>query len=166
MKIGVVGLNTRVERVILPGLSRSPRATVSALCSRDRAKADAFAAAYPGCRAFDDYQEMIRSGLVDAVFVLTPAPFHAEMSIAALEAGLAVCCEKPLATSLAEAQAMADAAARLRLRTAVNFTYRSTTAHRLMARELAGRGVGRLHGLSVAYRQGRALWEARARRET
>src|SRR5689334_3880368 len=58
-RIGVVGLNARVERVVLPGLAASPRAAVAALCSRDLAKAERFAAAYPGCRAFDDYGRML-----------------------------------------------------------------------------------------------------------
>ncbi|HEY3107293.1 MAG TPA: Gfo/Idh/MocA family oxidoreductase [Chloroflexota bacterium] len=165
-RIGLVGLNARVERVVLPGLASSPRAAVAAVCSRDLAKAERFAAAYPGCRPFGDYGQMLASGELEAVFVLTPAPLHAEMSIAAIEAGLATCCEKPLARSRGEAQAMVAAAERRGVRTAVNFTYRSTTAHRLLARELGQVGIGRLHELSVAYRQSRALTEARFRRET
>jgi predicted dehydrogenase len=61
---------------------------------------------------------------------------------------------------------MVDAAERRGVRTAVNFTYRSTTAHRLVARELAGAGVGSLIDLSLAYRQGRSLRDGRFRRET
>jgi predicted dehydrogenase len=165
-RVGVVGLNARVERVVLPGLASSPRAAVAAVCSRDLAKAERFAGAYPGCRAFGDFGQMLASGELDAVFVLTPPPLHAEMSIAAIEAGLATCCEKPLARSRAEAQAMVAAAERRGARTAVNFTYRSTTAHRLVARELGQIGIGRLHDLSLAYRQGRALTDGRYRRET
>jgi predicted dehydrogenase len=165
-RVGVVGLNSRVERVVLPGLAASSRAVVAALCSRDLAKAERFAAAYPGCRAFGDYGQMLAQAELDAVFVLTPPARHAEMSIAAVEAGLATCCEKPLAGSVAEARAMVAAAERRGVRTAVNFTYRSTTAHRLVARELAREGVGTLHELALAYRQGRALTESRHRKET
>jgi predicted dehydrogenase len=165
-RVGVVGLNARVERVVLPGLAASPRAVVAALCSRDLAKAERLASAYEGCRAFDDYGQMLSRGGLDAVFVLTPPALHAEMSIAAVAAGLATCCEKPLARSAAEARAMLAAAELSRVRTAVNFTYRSTTAHRLVARELGGDGIGRLHCLSLAYRQGRALTEPRHRKET
>jgi predicted dehydrogenase len=109
---------------------------------------------------------MLAEGDLDAVLVLTPPALHAEMSIAAIEAGLAVCCEKPLATSLVEARAMVAAAERRPARTAVNFTYRSTTAHRLIAGQLAEPGIGRLHGLALAYRQERALTDERHRKET
>jgi predicted dehydrogenase len=165
-RVGLVGLNARVERVVMPGLAASRRATVAAVCSRDGAKAERFASAHPGCRAFDDYRRMLAEGELDAVLVLTPPALHAEMSIAAIEAGLAVGCEKPLASSLAEARAMVAAAERRGARTAVNFTYRSTTAHRLIAGQLTESGIGRLHSLALAYRQERALTDERHRKET
>lgn len=165
-RIGVVGLNVRAERVVLPGLVGSPRGALAALCSRDIAKARAFAAAYPGCRAFGDYATMLRDGEIDAVVVLTPTERHADMSLAAIERGLAVCCEKPLAATLADARAMAAAAAERGVRTAVNFTYRTTTAHRALAQQIETAQLGNLLTAEVSYRQGRALWEERSRRET
>lgn len=165
-RVGVVGLNARVERVVLPGLAGSPRATVAAVCSRDRAKAELLAAAYPGCRPFDDYGAMLRDAELDAVFILTPPDRHADMALAAIEAGLAVCGEKPLAATVGEARQMVVAAMAKGVRTAVNFTYRSTTAHRLMARELERERVGRPIRFELAYRQSRALHDPAARRET
>ena len=90
----------------VPIVVARPSAVVAALCSRDLAKAERFAAAYDGCRAFGDYGQMLAEGDLDAVFVLTPPALHAAMSIAAVEAGLATCCEKPLALTRAEAAAM------------------------------------------------------------
>src|SRR5438128_2178638 len=107
MRLGVVGLNRRVEQVVLPGLAASPRAVVAALCSRDRAKAEHFASPYPGSRAFGSLAEMLRDAELDALLVLTPTPLHYEMSLAAIDAGLAVCCEKPLAGTLDEATSLA-----------------------------------------------------------
>ena len=156
LRVGVVGLNARVERVVLPGLAASGRAQVAALCSRDAAKAAHFAAAYPGCRPFTRYSDFVAHDL-DAVFVLTPHELHEEMSLAAIEAGRHVCCEKPLALSLDGARRMREAAKRRGVRTAVNFTYRSTTAHRHFARALADPPLGELLGAELVYEQARGL---------
>jgi predicted dehydrogenase len=157
LRVAVVGLNERVGRQVLPALAASPRARLVAVGSRDLAKAERFAEPYAGCRPFGSYAELLRDDGVDAVFVMTPAEQHAEMSLAALEAGRDVMCEKPLATTLAEARAMLRAAEARGRRTAVNFTYRSVTALRLLARALTEVNLGDLVEIEVAYRQGRGL---------
>lgn len=62
-----------------------------------------------GGEAFADGIELIRSGKVDIVSICTPPRFHRELAIAAAEAGLAVLCEKPLARTLEDAEAIAAA---------------------------------------------------------
>ena len=59
-----------------------------------------------------DWREVIARDDIDLVDIVTPGDSHAEIAIAALEAGKHVLCEKPLANTVAEAEAMADAAAR------------------------------------------------------
>jgi predicted dehydrogenase len=157
LRVGVVGLNERVRKQVLPALAASPRARLVALCSRVGAKAAEMAEPYPGCRPFDDFSEFVEYDQLDAVFVMTPPERHAEMSIAALERGRAVMCEKPLATSLADAMAMTAAAESRGLRTAVNFTYRSVTALRTLELALAKPGIGELLHAEVGYYQGRGL---------
>jgi predicted dehydrogenase len=153
----VVGLNDRVGRQVLPALAASPRARIVALCSRERAKAERFAEPYPGGRPFGSYEEMLRYDELEAVLVMTPAELHAEMSLAALDSGREVMCEKPLATTLTDARAMLRAAEVRGRRTAVNFTYRSVTALRLLAGTLAEGGIGDLVEMQVAYLQGRGV---------
>src|SRR6476660_9663321 len=58
----------------------------------------------------DDWRALIADPGVEVVSITTPNAFHAQMAIAALEAGKHVWCEKPMATSLADARRMADAA--------------------------------------------------------
>ena len=157
LRVGVVGLNERVRKQVLPALSASPRATLAAVCSRDASKAAEFATPYPGCRAFGDFGAFARHDGLDAVFVMTPPEQHAEMSLAALDEGRAVMCEKPLATSLAEARAMTQAAERRGARTAVNFTYRSVAALRTLERALVDPGIGELVHADAGYFQGRGL---------
>lgn len=59
-----------------------------------------------GCRAYAEFEELLRDEEVELVIVATPSHLHAACSIAALRAGKAVVCEKPMATSLAEADEM------------------------------------------------------------
>jgi predicted dehydrogenase len=63
-----------------------------------------------GVEYFCDYREMIKSGLCDAVMVVIPHWFHADASVFALENGLHVLCEKPLAVTVSDADRMVKAA--------------------------------------------------------
>ena len=64
------------------------------------------------CRVYADFRELLSKEKLDAVHVSTPDHWHALTSIAAMQAGCDVYCEKPLANSVAEAQAVRDAAKR------------------------------------------------------
>jgi predicted dehydrogenase len=93
---------------------------------------------------------------VDLVDICTPGDTHAEIAIAALEAGKHVLCEKPLANTVAEAEAMADAAAKAAargVRSMVGFTYRRVPAIGL-ARQLVAEGrLGTIHHVRAQYLQ-------------
>lgn len=69
------------------------------------------AAAITNSRIYLDYRQMIEKEDMDAVVVATPAPVHADPTILALEAGMSVMCEKPLAWSIKDALRIVDAAA-------------------------------------------------------
>jgi len=100
VKLGIVGLGAMGAghaRSIFDGLV--PKCRLAALCDSNPAAGDAF----PGIPYFPDPASLIRSGTVDAVLVCTPHDSHAEIGIAALEAGLHVLVEKPIAVEKAEA---------------------------------------------------------------
>ncbi len=155
--VGIIGLNARTERQIIPGFSAVPGASVVALCSRDALKADRIAATLPGCRAFTDLNAFLRAPGLDVVFVGTPPDLHAPMARQSLEMHKAVICEKPLATRAADAADLARLAARVGQPTAVNFTYRDVSALRNLERLLRARPIGRLLHADLAYYQSRAL---------
>ncbi|MFT4215157.1 MAG: Gfo/Idh/MocA family oxidoreductase [Microbacterium sp.] len=104
----------------------------------------------------DDWRDVIARDDIDIVDIVTPGDSHAEIAIAALEAGKHVLCEKPLANSVAQAQAMADAASRAAARgqkAMVGFTYRRVPAVTLL-RDLVAQGrIGRVQQVRAAYRQ-------------
>src|SRR5438105_1980130 len=95
MKIGVIGAGVMARRhlQVLTGLEG---ASVTAVCDADPGRAEALAAE-AGARAFGDWRPMVEGAALDAVFVCTPPAAHAAPAIAAMEAGLAVYLEKPLA---------------------------------------------------------------------
>jgi predicted dehydrogenase len=101
-------------------LPRSPRVTI--LADRDLPTATAAAASLGIARASGDWRETIADASIDMVAIATPNLLHAPIAIAALQAGKAVYCEKPLATTIAESEAMVAAAAATGLPTAVGFT--------------------------------------------
>jgi predicted dehydrogenase len=131
-----------------------PRMTV--LAGRDEA-ATRFAAHRYGWRHIEtDWHALIERDDVQLVDICTPGDTHAEIAIAALAAGKHVLCEKPLANTLAEAEAMTAAAARAAengVRSMVGFNYRRVPAIAL-ARRLVEQGrLGTLRHIRAAYLQ-------------
>ena len=100
----------RINRRVIPALRQSPRAELVAVASRDLAAAQAYAAEWEIPQAFGSYEAMLQSDGVDAVYISLPNTLHAEWTIYALRHGKHVLCEKPLATSLVEVDAMIAAA--------------------------------------------------------
>lgn len=143
-RVGVVGINDRARRLLLPGLLGAPRARLAAVCSRDSEKARAVAAelstvSHTEIRPFSSARELVVSGDIDALYVNTPLATHVDLCREAISAGCAVICEKPLAPTAAEAGALTRQAERADVRTAVNFTYRSVPGFRLAERLLVER---------------------------
>jgi len=121
------------------------------------ADAVAQAAAHWGwAESATDWREVIARDDIDIVDIVTPGDSHAEIAIAALDAGKHVLCEKPLANSVEEAEAMAAAAERAAAggaRAMVGFTYRRVPAVAFL-RDLIARGmVGQVQQVRAAYRQ-------------
>ncbi|WP_407922320.1 Gfo/Idh/MocA family protein [Agromyces humi] len=103
-----------------------------------------------------DWREVIARDDIDVVDIVTPGDSHADIAIAALEAGKHVLCEKPLANTVAEAEAMADAAARAAargIRAMVGFTYRRVPAVTFLRDLIAQGAVGRIAQVRASYRQ-------------
>jgi len=96
-----------------------------------------------------DWRALIANPQVDVVSITTPNQFHAEMAIAALEAGKHVWCEKPMATSLADAERM-EAAARASGKAAVlGYNYIQSPLFRLLEDLLKGGEIGRVNHVRI-----------------
>ena len=132
------------------------RPAMAAICGRDPDAVRAAADKHGWAAAETDWRDLIARDDVQLVDVCTPGDSHAEIAIAALEAGKHVLCEKPLANSVAEAEAMAAAARRARARgqrAMVGFNYRRTPAIAQARRMVAGGRIGVLRHVRVTYLQ-------------
>lgn len=110
---GVLGCG-KIARKFAEGLCSAEGCTLAACAARELATAKTFAAevgtaaAGPdGVRALEGYDALYDCAEVDAIYIATPHVFHHEQALAALQAGKAVLCEKPICTDAAQARALA-----------------------------------------------------------
>ncbi len=129
---------------------------MAAVAGRDEAAVTAAAARLGWSSAETDWKALVTRDDIDLVDICTPGDTHAEIAIAALAAGKHVLCEKPLANSVAEAAAMAEAAEAARANgqlAMVGFTYRRVPAIQL-ARQLVSDGrIGTVRHVRAQYLQ-------------
>jgi len=132
------------------------RPVMAVLCGRDGAAAAAAAARYGWAAAETDWRALLDRDDVQLIDVCTPGNSHAEISIAALDAGKHVLCEKPLANTVAEAEAMVAAAGRARLsgiRAMTGFNYRRVPALALARQLVAAGRIGVIRHVRASYQQ-------------
>ena len=111
-RVGIIGCGGIANGKHLPALKKLCQVQIVAFCDIVRERAVKAAAEYgvPEARIFEDYRELVALPDLDVIHVLTPNKSHAPISIAALEAGKHVMCEKPMAKTAADAKAMVEAA--------------------------------------------------------
>ena len=124
------------------------------VAARDHADLARFAPRWGWERATTDVRDLMDDPDIHLIDITTPNHLHAEQSIAALEAGKHVACEKPLAGTLADARRMAEAAAGSSAQTFVWYSYRRVPALGLAHRLVAAGRLGRLYHVRAAYLQG------------
>jgi D-xylose 1-dehydrogenase (NADP+, D-xylono-1,5-lactone-forming) len=113
-----------INRRLIPAIRSAPRGMITAVASRNHVRADAYARKWEIPNAFGDYQAMLDSDLIDAVYIGLPNHLHAEWTIKALQAGKHVLCEKPFALTLAEVDEMIEASQKYERILAEAFMYR------------------------------------------
>ena len=109
VKCGVIGVGAW-GREIVNELALLPKAPVVAICDKRSAAVRRAGEIAPKAEKFDDYQKLLASPDVEAVFIATPTPTHRKIVLAALQAGKHVYCEAPLANTVEDTKAIARAA--------------------------------------------------------
>ncbi len=135
--VGIIGAGGIARGAHLPGFAAQPNVDIVAAADPLPGRAAEFARDFNIPHAYTDYRDLLARDDIDVVSVGTPPFAHAEATIAALQAGKHVFCEKPMAMNAAEAQAMAGAAEQAGRTLAIDFQTRfsrdAQRAHDLVA---------------------------------
>lgn len=125
LRIGIVGCGGIANGKHLPSLSKMDNVELVAFCDIIRERAEQAAQKYnSNASVTTDYRELLADPSIDVVHVLTPNDAHAEITIAALEAGKHVNCEKPMAKTAEAARRMVEAAKRTGKKLTVSYQNR------------------------------------------
>ncbi len=108
-RFGIVGTG-RICHTFCRALALTEKAEAGAVCSRSMENAQRFAAEFSIAAAYDDIQTMLEDETIDIVYIGTPHTNHADTALAAIAAGKAVLCEKPVALNAKQASAVIEAA--------------------------------------------------------
>jgi predicted dehydrogenase len=151
LRVGVIGSGEFAQNCHVPGLQSHRQAEVVALCGSDYDRVRVIADRLGVPEVHTDFTELCRRDDVDAVTIATPNALHADQACTAFRYGKHVFCEKPLATSVADARRMLEAAERSGKVHQVGFTFRYGYALRELRRRVARGEVGAPHYLRVQY---------------
>jgi predicted dehydrogenase len=123
LRWGILG-TARINRMLIPPLRVSKGNRLVAVASREQARADEYAREWQIGRAVAPYEALLADPEIDAVYIPLPNHLHAEWTIKAARAGKHVLCEKPLALTVDEVDAMTAACRDARVALAEAFMYR------------------------------------------
>lgn len=146
-------------RVHLEALRRVEGVDVVAIAGRELESAKRLGAGFGIERAESDYRNILQDASIDAVHICTPNAMHYQMAKDALLAGKHVLCEKPLATSAAQAQELVDLARERNLRNAVCHNLRYYPMAQQMRRMVEDGELGRVLVVQGTYSQDWLLYE-------
>jgi predicted dehydrogenase len=116
VKIGVVGCGSVSQRVYIPKIASMPEVDFIAVCDVVRQRAEEAACRHHPKEVYDDFEKMLSRADIDTVVNLTPVFSHRPITQASLQAGKHVFTEKPIATSVSEANELIEEARKRRLK--------------------------------------------------
>ena len=150
LKIGVIGCGSIAKHRHLPEYAANTQIKIAAVCDIVKTRADETAVLY-GAKSYESYEELLQNSEIDAVSVCTPNYLHAPISIAALKAGKHVLCEKPMATSRADAEEMIEAARTCGKKLMIAHNQRFVPSHAKARDILASGEIGKVYSFRTAF---------------
>lgn len=157
IKIGIIGCGNIAHQKHLPSLKKlGEQVSLIGFCDELEERALEAGNEYgnSGFKVYTDYRELLINESIDVVHVLTPNISHAEISIAALEAGKHVMCEKPMAINSKEAKKMVDAAERTGKKLTIGYQHRFRKDSQFLKEAIKNNELGDIyHAKSHAVRR-------------
>jgi predicted dehydrogenase len=150
LRWGLLG-TARINRALIPAIRASARSRLDAVASRSESRAQEYAEEWQIPRAFGSYEAMLADRDIDAVYIPLPNHLHVEWTLAAIEAGKHVLCEKPMALVPADVDRIADASAHRDVVAAEAFMYRHHPLTSRVAALVAEGAIGRLQMIRGAF---------------
>jgi predicted dehydrogenase len=154
VRIGLIGTSWWADLMYLPSIRSHEGAEVVAVCGTDTGRTAAFAEKHSVARRYTDYTQMLADGGIDAVIISVPDDLHKQITLAVVDAGLHVMCEKPLALNAADAEEMLARAEAAGVKHSVLFTWRCQPLFRHLKQLLDSGTVGRPLRVSVSFLMG------------
>lgn len=133
---------------------RIPEVEITAICNRDRNKAEPYMQKYSIARHYSDYREMLEKEKPDFVDIITPPETHYEMTKFAADRGIDVICQKPLAPAFSEAKNIVDYASKAGIRFMVHENWRFQPWHREIKKLIQNEAIGKIHFMNWRKRMG------------
>lgn len=143
LRVGMIGLGGIAVEHHLPYWQSSPLTEIAAVCDSDRERLDAVSAKFGVAQRYEDWHELVSRSDIDIVDIATPNEFHAPIAIEALDLAKHVLCEKPMATSVVDAERMLEKSRERDRKLMINHHFRfhpMFVGLRALTRE---RGIGR-----------------------
>ena len=153
LKVGIIGCGSIAKQRHAAEYAANPESEIAGFYDLTRARAEALQKAYGGA-VYESYEAMLADKSIDAVSVCTANHTHAMITIAALEAGKHVLCEKPMATSLEDCRAMVAASQRTGKKLMLGHNQRLTDAHVAVKNLLDSGEMGRVITFATAFGHG------------
>jgi 1,5-anhydro-D-fructose reductase (1,5-anhydro-D-mannitol-forming) len=146
---GLIGTGRIAEERILPAINAHAANRLVGVVSREQGRADAFAKKFKAARAYTSYDELLRNPEVTVVAIHSPNSQHAVQAIAAARAGKHVFCDKPMATSVADAERVVRECEKAGVKLGVNFHNRCMPAFVETRRLIASGAIGEVRIVQI-----------------
>ncbi|MGQ3295531.1 MAG: Gfo/Idh/MocA family protein, partial [Shinella sp.] len=151
LRFGILSTAKIGRELVVPAIQDAENCVITAIASRDLAKARAMADRFSVPHAFGSYEEMLASDTIDAVYIPLPTAQHVEWSIKAADAGKHVLCEKPIALNAGEIAALIEARDRNKVLISEAYMVTYSPVWRKVRSLLAEGAIGKLRHVQGAF---------------
>lgn len=151
IRIGILGASKIATKALIPQVNRRDDCTIVAVAARDGARGRSYAETHGIPEVVENYEALVRRADIDLIYNALPPNRHSDLTIAALEAGRHVLCEKPFAMNAGEARAMVATSRRAGRHLVEAFHYRFHPMFLDILEKVRGGAIGKLCAMKAEF---------------